>query len=91
MEKAHSKSMTADAEYIMDLALGYQMSHALFAALHLNIFNILESGAKNVPEIAKEAESDQESLERLTRALVAMNLLEKRGDVTLKSFTSIYR
>jgi len=77
--------MTADAEYIMDLALGYQMSHALFAALHLNIFNILERGAKNVPEIAKEAESDQESLRRLTSTLVAMNLLEKRDDLLFNS------
>ncbi len=85
MEKELSKSMTADAEYIMDLALGYQMSHALFAALQLNIFNILENGPRNASEIAKAAESDEESLERLTRALVAMNLLEKRGDVLLNT------
>jgi ubiquinone/menaquinone biosynthesis C-methylase UbiE len=85
MGKAHSKSMTADAEYIMDLALGYQMSHALFAALHLNIFSILESGPKNASEIAKAAESDEESLRRLTSTLVAMNLLEKRHDVLFNS------
>jgi ubiquinone/menaquinone biosynthesis C-methylase UbiE len=85
MGKAHSKSMTADAEYIMDLALGYQMSHALFAALHLNIFSILESGPKNASEIAKAAQSDEESLGRLANTLVAMNLLEKREDVLLNT------
>ncbi len=85
MEKIVSKSMTADAEHIMDLALGYQMSHALFAALQLNIFNILDSGPKNASEIAKAAESDEESLRRLTRALLAMNLLEKRADLLLNT------
>jgi len=77
--KNYHTKMSADEEYIMNLALGYQVSQVLFTAINLNIFNILESGEKSISEVAKEVESDEGSLKRLANTLVALNLLEKRN------------
>jgi len=78
MAKNHYTNMSADEDYIMNLALGYQVSQILFAAINLNIFTVLDSGAKDISEIAKEVESNEGSLKRLANALVALNLLEKK-------------
>ena len=72
-------SMSADEDYIMNLSLGYQVSQILFTAINLNIFTMLDSGAKKISEIAKAVEADEGSLKRLTNTLVALNLLEKRN------------
>jgi len=53
----HTKSVNNDAEYIVSLALGYQASQILSAAINLDIFTILESGAKNISEITLHLET----------------------------------
>lgn len=77
MKKNHLASINSDEEYIMNLALGYQVAQILFAAINMEIFTILEGGAKNVPEIAQQVEADEQFLCRFLNALVALNLLEE--------------
>jgi len=85
MIKNNPASMGVEEEYILNLALGYQISQVLFAAVNLNIFTILDSRAKSISEIAKEVESDEGSLKRLTNTLVALNLLEKKNGMYLNA------
>ena len=75
----HTKSVNNDAEYIVSLALGYQASQILSAAINLDIFTILESGAKNISEITLHLEADEGALRRFSNALVSLNLLEKKN------------
>ncbi len=77
--------INTDAEYILNLALGYQISQVLFAAIDMDIFTILENGARNVAEIAKAVGSNEQSLRRLVNALVALNLLETKDGMLLNS------
>ncbi len=65
-------------EYIINLALGYQVSQVLFAAINMNVFTILDSGAKEISEISAVVGSDEQSLGRLLNPLVALSLLEKK-------------
>ena len=81
MIKNYLARMGADEEFILNLALGYQISQVLFAAVNLNIFTILDSGAKKISEIAQVVEADEGFLKRLTNTLVALNLLEKRNGI----------
>jgi len=64
-------------EYILNLALGYQVSQVLFAAIKLNIFTTIAKGVNEIAELAKSVESDEQSLARLLNSLVSLNLLEK--------------
>jgi len=77
----HVNSVNNDAEYIINLALGYQASQILSAAINLDIFTILDSGAKDISEIALRVESDEEALTRFLNALVSLNLLDKKNGV----------
>lgn len=77
--------INTDAEYIINLALGYQISQVLFAAIDMNIFTILESGPRKIEEIAEAVGSDKQSLRRLVNALVALNLLETKDGMFLNS------
>ena len=65
--------------YIMNLALGYQVSQILSTAINLDVFTILESGAKDISEVACRVKSDEGVLSRFLHALVALNLLEKKN------------
>ena len=79
MIKNHPKTKDDNPEYIMNLALGYQASQILSAAINLDIFTILESGAKNISEITLHLEADEGALIRFSNALVSLNLLEKKN------------
>ena len=80
--------INTDAEYILNLALGYQISQVLFAAIDMDIFTILENGARNAADIAKAVGSNEQSLRRLVNALVALNLLETKDGMFLNSYIS---
>ena len=64
-------------EYILNLAIGYQVSQVLFAAIKLNIFTTIAKGVNEIAELSKSVESDEQSLARLLNSLVSLNLLEK--------------
>jgi ubiquinone/menaquinone biosynthesis C-methylase UbiE len=70
--------MTEERDYITGLALGYQVSQVLFAALHLRIFTLLEKGAGYPEELARRSEADGSAVSRLLTALVALKLVEEQ-------------
>jgi SAM-dependent methyltransferase len=70
--------MTDERDYITGLALGYQVSQVLFAALHLKIFTLLEEGAGQPEELARRTGADGAAVSRLLTALVALRLVEER-------------
>src|SRR5665648_220584 len=51
----------------------------LAAAIKLNVFDAVQN-IHGIKEIAEELELEMDPLERLLNALVAMELLEKKGD-----------
>ena len=73
--------MTEDREYITRLALGYQISQVLFAALHLRIFTLLEEGAGYPEELAARSGADRPAISRLLMVLVDLKLVEEQGGV----------
>jgi ubiquinone/menaquinone biosynthesis C-methylase UbiE len=70
--------MTDERDYITGLALGYQVSQVLFAALHLKIFTRLEQGAGHPEELARQTGADASAVSRLLTALVALQLVEEQ-------------
>lgn len=72
----HRENMSGDREYITRLALGYQASQVLFAALHLRIFTLLEEGAGDPLELAARSGTDGPAISRLLRVLVDLKLVE---------------
>lgn len=80
MIRNYTAKINSGEEHIINLALGYQISQVLFAAVRLNIFTILESGPKNILEISQGVKSEEQSLSRFLNTLVALNLLEKIND-----------
>jgi SAM-dependent methyltransferase len=66
-------------EHIINLALGYQLSQVLFAALHMDIFNLLDRGEMNSTALTSALQSDGNSVRRLLNVLVDIGLLEYRN------------
>jgi SAM-dependent methyltransferase len=64
-------------EQIFQVAFGFMASKALFAALHLGVFNALASGPKGLAAIADAIGADERALETLLTALTAVGLLER--------------
>lgn len=78
MKKNQHPSIDENPDPIINLALGYQASQVLFAAINLDLFTILERGAKGISDIAAQVESDEGALSRLLDTLVSFNLLEEK-------------
>lgn len=67
-------------QYLEDLATGYWFSEALFTAVELGIFTMLEPGGKTTEEISKVLDLKQEGLTRFLQALCALGLLGRHGE-----------
>ena len=76
MTQSYSINQKNGKEEIINLALGYQVSQVLFAAVHLDIFNLLDRGALESTAIANALQSDRNSVRRLLNVLVDLGLLE---------------
>jgi len=63
-------------EQILTLALGYQLSQVLFAALSMDIFSLLDRGGMDSRALANALQSDRNSVRRLLNVLVDLGLLE---------------
>lgn len=81
MMNNHPAAKDDNPEYIMNLALGYQVSQILFAAINLDIFTILESGEKDISDMACNVQSEEGALGRFLNTLVSLNLLEKKNGI----------
>lgn len=69
----------AGPQYLEDLAAGYWFSEALFTAVELEVFTILDTGGKSVPELAEALKLHPRGLERFLHALCALGLLTGDG------------
>jgi 2-hydroxy-4-(methylsulfanyl)butanoate S-methyltransferase len=66
-----------DIEQIFHVAFGYMASKALFAALHLGIFDAVAKGSKDIKSLVEETGAEERTLTTLLTALTAVGLLEK--------------
>ena len=76
MTRSYSITENNGKEEIINLALGYQLSQVLFAALHLDIFNLLDRGGMDSTSLANALQSDRNSVRRLLKVLADLGLLE---------------
>ena len=74
--------MRADTgpQYLEDLATRYWFSEALFAAVELEVFTLLEPKGMTTAELAGALDMPAPGLERFLRALCAINLVVSDGD-----------
>ncbi|GBF35098.1 hypothetical protein DCCM_4221 [Desulfocucumis palustris] len=66
-------------QYLEELATGYWYSEALFTAVELGLFTLLEPGGKTTEEISGELDLNPEGLERFLQTLCALGLLGRHG------------
>lgn len=73
------------AEDVSDVAFGFMASKALFSALHLNLFTILEDGTKTADEAAVEMEIHPDRATTLLTALTTLGLVGRDDGVYANS------
>ncbi len=69
-----------DPMKVMQVASGYWHSCALHAANRLDIFNLLDGGAKSLDELTAATGADRRCLGALLSALVSIDFLDRDGD-----------
>jgi predicted metal-binding protein/predicted O-methyltransferase YrrM len=72
---------TNGSQYLEDLATGYWYSEALFTAVELGIFTLLQPEGKEVGELAGILHLDQAGLSRFLEVLCTLGLLDKHGKI----------
>ncbi|GAW91209.1 DUF2284 domain-containing protein [Calderihabitans maritimus] len=68
-------------QYLEDLATGYWFSEVLFTAVETGIFTLLDSGGKNIDEIAEALNLSRRGVERFLHALCALGLVIRDGSL----------
>lgn len=71
---------TPDTIRLQNIALTYQQSAALFAAIELGVFTAISEGADTIDAIAAKLDLARHQVDRLATVLTAMELLHKIGD-----------
>jgi hypothetical protein len=69
-----------DTTRLQAMALAYQQSAALMAAVELDVFTAISGGATTIPAVAAAIGITPRHAERLVTALTAMTLLSKTGE-----------
>jgi acetylserotonin N-methyltransferase len=69
-----------DAAPVLELIDAFRKSKTLFTALTLGVFELLESGPKDLAGLAGATRAKPEPLERLLDACVCLGLLERAGE-----------
>lgn len=70
----------AGPQYLEDLATGYWFSEALFTAVELGVFSLLEPGGLTATELATALNIRPPGLRRFLQALDAMGLIVRSGE-----------
>ncbi len=68
-----------DVERISGIAFGFMASKALFAALHLGVFDALAERPQSLEELAETSELERDALQTLLTSLVSLALIEREG------------
>ncbi|MFZ5642862.1 MAG: DUF2284 domain-containing protein [Bacillota bacterium] len=71
--------------YIEDLATAYWYSEALFTAVELGVFTLLEPDGKTVEEISGYLDLSREGLERFLQALCCLGLISRHEGIYFNS------
>jgi hypothetical protein len=71
--------MATDPSLIMQLALAYRASAALFAASELDVFSTLADGPKTADQVAKERQCHEAPMRLLLESCAATGLLTSNG------------
>lgn len=67
------------ADAAIRLALSYQLSHALYVATRLGVWDLLAAEVRTIGEIASRTGTRVQSMQRLLRALAAFDLMQDAG------------
>ncbi|AHF04719.1 O-methyltransferase [Marichromatium purpuratum 984] len=67
------------ARGLFDITAGFIYSQILYACVKLDLFDKLADGPQSAAELADHMKMDVEAADRLLRAAVAIDLLERRG------------
>jgi ubiquinone/menaquinone biosynthesis C-methylase UbiE len=68
-----------DPSPLLTFAVGYQISQALFVAIDLGLFTLLESRPLGLAELARRSGADKGSVKRLLGSLISLGLLVEDG------------
>jgi SAM-dependent methyltransferase len=77
LEEVDRMEPLQNIEQIFHVAFGYMASKALFAGLHLGVFDALAEGPRDLEALVAETEADERGLLTLLTALTSLGLLEK--------------
>ncbi|MEZ5854705.1 MAG: methyltransferase [Hyphomicrobiaceae bacterium] len=80
-----TEKLLETAEELSRVAFGFMASKALFAGLHIDLFSQLSTGAKAIPEIAKQTKVPVNRITTLVTALNAIGALDKQGETYANS------
>ncbi|MGE3650518.1 MAG: methyltransferase dimerization domain-containing protein, partial [Reyranellaceae bacterium] len=69
-----------DTTRLQAMALAYQQSAALMAAVEIDLFTAVSQGANTIDAVAARLDITRRNAERMLTALTAMQLLSKSGD-----------
>jgi predicted O-methyltransferase YrrM len=78
MKSTSQKGWTADA--LLELGRGYQPAAVFGAAADLDLFDLLKEGPLSVKDVSRRLRCERRGVEILLDALVALQLLRKRGE-----------
>jgi len=70
----------APAQKIKEIGSAYWQSQALFAALRLNLFELLAGRGASAAALAPQVKANPDALDRLMTSLAALGLIEKTGE-----------
>lgn len=71
--------LPAEPALVVDLIEAFRRSKAMFAAVSLGIFDLLERGPSELQELAQSLGANVDALERLLNACVSLGFLKKEG------------
>jgi hypothetical protein len=67
------------AEQVLQVAMGYMASSALYVAITLNVPDYLAGGPKDVAELARATGANDDALYRILRLLVSLGIFAEAG------------
>jgi SAM-dependent methyltransferase len=67
-------------EEIFEVAFAYMKSKALFAGLHLGVFDALGDDARSFSELLEQTGAEERGLTTLLTAMVSIGLIQREGD-----------
>ena len=67
------------AEQVLQIAMGYMASSALYLAIALNIPDLLAGGSKDVAELARATGANEDALYRILRLLASLGVFAEKS------------